>query len=98
MSNIVSVQFTCFQDLDDAGNLVGEPDFGYRICDDYEQAYDNCYDSIYAIQADGLTPEGIFDFIAERHDNFHETAREKGVYLNGSWIAPPKDGDADDPA
>ena len=96
MSNIVSIQFTSFQDLDDSGNLIGGPDFGYRIYDDYEQAYDNCYDSIYAIQEDGLTPEGVFDFIDERHDSFSPTAREKGVYLNGKWIAPPKGGDADD--
>lgn len=46
----------------------------------------------------GLTPEGIFNYIAEHHDDFALTAREKGVYLNGDWIAPPKDGDADDPA
>ena len=31
------------------------------------------------------------------YDSFDLTAREKGVYLNGVWIEPPKDGDDDDP-
>ena len=49
------------------------------------------------MQEDGLTRQGIFDFIAENYDSFDLTAREKGVYLNGAWIEPPKDGDVDDP-
>ena len=44
MSNIVSVQFTRFQDLDSDGNLDGEPTLGYRIYDDYGADYNNCYD------------------------------------------------------
>ena len=46
MSNVVSVQFTRFQDLDDHGNPDGDPTYGYRIFDDYEQNYNNCYESI----------------------------------------------------
>ena len=97
MSNVVSVQFTRFQDLDDHGNPDGEPTYGYRIFDDYEQNYNNCYESIEEMQRDGLTRQGIFDFIAGNHDSFDLTAREKGVYLNGVWIKPPQDGDDDDP-
>ena len=48
------------------------------------------------MEGDGLTREGIFDFIAGNHDSFDLTAREKGVYLNGAWIEPPKVGDTDD--
>ena len=96
MSNIVSVQFTRFQDLDDHGNPNGDPTYGYRIYDDYEQNYNNCYESIEEMEGDGLTREGIFDFIAGNHDSFDLTAREKGVYLNGAWIEPPKDGDTDE--
>ena len=96
MSNIVSVQFTRFQDLDDHGNPDGDPTYGYRIYDDYEQNYNNCYESIEDMKGDGLTREGVFEFIASNHDDFDLTAREKGVYLNGNWIAPAKDGDADD--
>lgn len=96
MSNIVSIQFTRFQDLDEHGHPDGEPTFGYRICDDYESDYNNNYESVAEIHDAGLTREGIFDFIAEYHDNFYETVREKGVYLNGDWIAPPKGGDAND--
>ena len=49
------------------------------------------------MQEEGLTRQGIFDFIAGNYDSFDLTAREKGVYLNGVWIEPPKDGDDDDP-
>ena len=49
------------------------------------------------MEENGLTREGIFDFIAGNHDSFDLTAREKGVYLNGAWIEPPKDGDTDAP-
>lgn len=98
MSNIVSVQFTRFQDLDDHSTPTGEPTLGYRICDDYGADYNNCFESVGEMRKAGLTQEGIFNYIAEHHDDFALTAREKGVYLNGDWIAPPKDGDADDPA
>ena len=97
MSNIVSVQFTRFQDLDDHGNPDGEPTYGYRICDDYESDYNNCFDSVDEMHEAGLTKKGIFRFITQNHDGFDLTAREKGVYLNGAWIEPPKDGDDDDP-
>ena len=97
MSNIVSVQFTRFQNLDDYGNPDGDPTYGYRIYDDYEQNYNNYYESIEEMEGDGLTREGIFDFIAGNHGSFDLTAREKGVYLNGAWIEPPKDGDTDAP-
>lgn len=95
MSNIVSVQFTRFQNLDGQGHPDGESTFGYRIFDDYGQNYNNCFASVDEMRDAGLTREGIFDFIAENHDDFDLTAREKGVYLNGDWIAPPKDGDTD---
>ena len=97
MSNIVSVQFTRFQNLDDYGNPDCDPTYCYRIYDDYEQNYNNCYESIEEMEGDGLTREGIFDFIAGNHDSFDLTAREKGVYLNGAWIEPPKVGDTDAP-
>ena len=96
MSNIVSIQFTRFQDLDEQGHPDGEPTFGYRIYDDYDQDYNNCYDSVDEMRNVGLTQNGVFDFIAEHHDDYDLIAREKGVYLNGRWIAPPKGGDADD--
>ena len=98
MSNIVSVRFTRFQDLDDRGNPDGEPSIGYRICDDYGADYNNCFDSVDQMRDGGLTREGIFNYITDKHEDFALTAREKGVYLNRDWIAPPKDGDADDPS
>ena len=88
MSNIVSVQFTRFQDLDSDGNPDGEPTLGYRIYDDYGADYNNCYDSIEEMHKAGLTPEGIFQFIDENHDPFCMTARERGVLLNGRYIPP----------
>ena len=96
MSNIVSIQFTRFQDLDEHGHPDGEPTFGYRIYDDYDQEYNNCYDSVDEMRNAGLTQNGVFGFIAEHHDDYDLIAREKGVYLNGRWIAPQKGGDADD--
>lgn len=96
MSNIVSAQFTRFQDLDDHGNPFGEATMGYRICDDYGADYNNCFESVEEMHKAGLTREGIFRYIADNHDDFDLIAREKGVYLNGDWISPPKDGDTDD--
>ena len=77
MSNIVSVQFTRFEDLDDHGNPDGKPTLGYRICDDYGSDYNNCFASVDEMRDAGLTREGIFDFIAENHDDFDLTARER---------------------
>ena len=92
MSNIVSVQFTRFQDLDSEGNPDGEPTLCYRIYDDYGADYNNCYDSSEEMHEAGLTPEGIFQFIDENHDPFCMTARECGVLLNGQYIPPKEDG------
>lgn len=80
MSNIVSVQFTRFQDLDSQGIPDGEPTIGYRICDDYGADYNNCFESVEEMRKVGLTRAGIFNYIAEHHDDFALTAREKGVY------------------
>lgn len=89
MSNIVSVQFTRFQNLDSDGNPDGEPTLGYRIYDDYDADYNNCYDSIEEMRQAGLNEEGIIDFIDANHDPYCLTAMERGVILNGKYI-PPK--------
>lgn len=89
MGNLVSIQFTYFEDLDSEGNSVNKPYLGYRIFDDYDEDYNNCYDSIKQMKSDGLTPEGVFDFINRRHNSFSLTAMERGVMLNGEYLSPP---------
>lgn len=89
MANIVEVQFTAFQNLDSIGAPVGERYLGYRIYDDYDADYNNTFDSIDEMEAAGLTPEGIFDYIDQKHDKFSETIWERGVMLNDQYIAPP---------
>ena len=67
MANIVEIQFTAFQNLDNSGAHVGESHLGYRIFDDYDADYNNTFDSIDAMKAAGLTPEGIFEYIDQKH-------------------------------
>lgn len=89
MANIVEVQFTAFQNLNSDGQAVGEVRYGYRIFDDYDAQYNNTFDSVDAMKEVGLTPEGIYDYIDEKHDSFCETARERGVLLNDVYIEAP---------
>lgn len=96
MANIVEVQFTAFQDLDDNGYAVGEVRYGYRIFDDYDAEYNNTFDSMEAMKEIGLTPEGIFDYIDKKHDSFCETVWERGVLLNNVYIKPPAKQPEDD--
>lgn len=91
MANLVGIQFTAFQNLDNSGAHVGESHLGYRIFDDYDADYNNTFDSIDAMKAAGLTPEGIFEYIDQKHDKFSETAWKRGVMLNDQYIAPPKE-------
>lgn len=91
MSNMVCVRFTKFQDLNQDGNPSDKPDLGYRIYDDYGGDYNNCFDSVDAMIEAGLTPEGIFDYILEKHDSFWEEAMNCGVMLNGVYLPPPED-------
>lgn len=96
MANIVEVQFTAFQNLDDNGHAVGEVCYGYRIFDDYAAEYNNTFGSVEAMKEIGLTPEGIFTYIDEKHDSFCETAWERGVLLNDVYIKPPAGQSEDD--
>ena len=91
MANIVEVQFTAFQNLDSSGAPVGESHLGYRIFDNYDADYNNTFDSIDEMESAGLTPEGIFEYIDQKHDKFSEIAWERGVMLNNQYIAPPKE-------
>lgn len=89
MANIVEVQFTAFQNLNSDGQAVGEVRYGYRIFDDYDAQYNNTFDCVDDMKEVGLTPEGIYDYIDEKHDSFCETARARGVLLNDVYIEPP---------
>ena len=89
MANIVEVQFTALQNLNSSGTPIGERYLGYRIYDDYDADYNNTFDSIDAMEAAGLTPEGIFNYIDQKHDKFSDTIWERGVILNDRYITPP---------
>ena len=91
MSNMVCVQFTRFQNLDQDGNPSDKPTLGYRIYDDYGGDYNNCFDSVDAMIEARLTPEGIFDYINENHESFGEEAMNRGVTLNDVYLPPPED-------
>lgn len=93
MSNMVCVQFTRFQNLNQDGAPCEEPCLGYRIYDDYGGDYNNCFDSVEAMLEAGLTPEGIFDYILENHESFWEEAMNRGVMLNDVYLPPPEEED-----
>lgn len=89
MSNMVCVQFTKFQNLDQHGKPSEEPAFGYRIYDDYDGVYNNCFHSVEEMVEAGLTPEGIFDYICENHESFWEETMNRGIMLNNVYLSPP---------
>lgn len=93
MSNMVCVQFTRFQNLDQDGNPSDEPTLGYRIYDDYGGDYNNCFVSVDEMLEKGLTPEGIFDYILEYHESFGEEAMNRGVMLNDVYLPPLEEED-----
>lgn len=89
MSNMVCIQFTKFQNLDRHGKPSEEPTFGYRIYDDYDGDYNNCFNSVDEMVEAGLTPDSIFDYIFDHHDSYWEEAVNRGVMLNGVYLSPP---------
>lgn len=95
MSNLVCVQLTSFQNLDSDGKPSEKSCLGYRIYDDYDGDYNNCFDSIDGMLQAGLTPEGIFDYILEHHDSYWEEAMNRGVLFNDQYLPPP--GEVDQP-
>jgi hypothetical protein len=85
MSNRVSIQACKFTDYRPDGTVIYEL-YGYRIHDDYEQDYDNCYDSIQEV-FDAITPANVMEFVEENHYDFLDVIQHKGgLYLNGDWI------------
>lgn len=91
ISNRVYIQFTSFQDIDCKGNTINEPTIGYRIYDDYQQDYNNCYDSVGEMIADGLNRESVIAFVRdEYHDSFYISVEDNGVYLNDEFIESKK--------
>lgn len=91
MSNRIYIQFTRFQNLDQVGQPCDSPKLGYRIFDDYESAYNNCFETIEEMIDAGLTPEGVFNYLSQHHDSFWEEAIDHGLYLNDVFVEPPKE-------
>lgn len=91
MNNKVQVRFTKFQNVDSNGTPTGKPTFGYRLYDEYEQTYDNSFQSIEDMKNAGLNPENVCEYICNHHDNFDEQITNYGLYLNGQYCQYNKD-------
>lgn len=69
---------------------MGEATVGFRIYDDYEQSYNNCYENVQDMIDDGINEEDIFVFVEDRFfDSFYDSIVDKGIFLNGNWINFP---------
>ena len=85
MSNRVSIYICAFVDYSQPKSII-DTNYGYRICDDYAQEYNNNYESIGDV-FDELNPEGILFWVETNHPDFHETVLHKnGLYLCDNWI------------
>lgn len=81
MGNRVNFQTTKFVNLDNDLNEQ-EPAYGYRVYDDYESAYNNCYskEELPRTAAEALE-------ILKWHDGLYESALEKGgFFFNDDYI------------
>ena len=98
MSNRVYVQFTQFQNIDENGNPMKEPDFGYRIFDDEDAEYNNSFESVEEMIQEGLNQDNILSYVRENHfDFYYPTVLNKGLYFNGKYIPPDEIGTETDP-
>jgi hypothetical protein len=80
MSNRANIEPTEFKNV-----RTGEKTYGVRVYDDYDQMYDNTWDSIpdndmdvlrEVLKSDARDLQGILEFIMEN---------EKGICIGGNW-------------
>ncbi len=92
MSNIITVQYTKFENLDHDGNPVKEPMFGFRIYDDYGVGYENTFDSIEDLkeQVNTDTLLGVIHGI-KGFEDVDETSCN-AICFNGDYYYWDKDG------
>lgn len=93
MANRVYIQYTTFQNIDSNANPTGEIRFGYRLYDDYEGVYNNCFETIEDLKAKGPTEGNIVKFIGENHPQFYETVCERGIHFNDHYLPPNREND-----
>lgn len=88
MSNRVTFQVTKFVNLN---NDLSEQDaaYGYRIFDDYEADYNNCY----AKEELPQTPAEALAIIKEGHGDLYDVIVEKGGFLfNDDYVEIDEEG------
>jgi hypothetical protein len=85
MSNRVYIQICEFTDY--VGTDVDtDHTYGYRIWDDYDQWYNNTFDTLDAV-FEFVTEERVFELVWHNHFELWETVDERGgLYLNNDWV------------
>jgi hypothetical protein len=85
MSNRVSFQYTKFTNY----NADGTPSWdswGYRIYDDYDQSYNNTYDSLEELMS-SINRGNVAEYIANTFEDFWEAILHSGgLYFCNDWI------------
>lgn len=88
MSNRVAFQVTKFVNLNNDLSEQ-EPAYGYRIYDDYDSDYNNCY----AKEELPQTPAEAWEIIQNGHSDFHDVIIEKGGFLfNDDYVEVDEEG------
>ena len=79
MPNRVTLQATKFKNIPD-----GKTTQGFRMYDDYNQAYDNTWDAIPEDDGDVLRKVAVESY-DEATRAMLAYAKEEGIYINDSW-------------
>lgn len=84
--NQVTLEFTKFTNFNSA-KVMEESTFGYRIYDDYQNDYNNTFDSIEEV-IETITKENVIEFLDKNHVGYHESVvnHAKGLFFNGEWV------------
>ena len=77
MSNRVELVGTTFV------NVTGEQTFGFRMYDEYESTYGNCFDAVIEDDLEFLSKVILDD--ADDTSDMLEFAAANGCYINGTW-------------
>lgn len=85
MSNRVSLQY-CKMINYYADGSPGEEMWAYRIYDDYDVDYNNCFDSFKELR-DTVNMDNVLEYIRDNHSQFEEAIYwKRGLYFCNNWL------------
>lgn len=91
MSNVLTIQYYRFEDLDDQGIPTGESTYGFTAADNYATEYNNTFDSFDEL-VETCNESNLMDVFLSLPDSFGDISPDtiSGVFFNGR-IIPLKD-------